>query len=175
MGVIPSTFPRSRVAEIVRKSKFSIEMAVPLVHYPKLGIMEGAGLRKLYLKDFRPYRSRQKLSRRRNPMQPSAIPPSGTWPWAPYRCPRCQRYDTIPMPSNTLWDMLLGWMRRAPFKCRACRAKFHRRPFDVSLYQTPWEAAVTPRAAGSHADPEEILRRLNHIIRNAENTGRRKE
>src|SRR5579872_2644612 len=98
-------------------------------------------------------------------MQVSLAPAIDTWPAAPYRCPRCMRFDTIPMPGDSLIDKLIGVLGLAPFKCRACRAKFYRAPI-----RRP--GAVGPEAARNVAvcqkDPANTFRRLDEIIRVAE-------
>jgi len=83
-------------------------------------------------------------------------------PWAPFRCPRCHRLDTIPMPVATFLDKLVQCVRFAPFKCRACRAKFYRHP-------DPVDPATAEPSDHPPADPRaKTLRRLDRIIRTAE-------
>jgi hypothetical protein len=102
-------------------------------------------------------------------MQPFAATQCDIRPWAPYRCPRCERYDTIPLPPAGLLDKLRGGFGYAPFKCRACRAKFYRRQEAVAECPPPEMASApvsNPRRG--HRDPAETLRRLDNIIRTAE-------
>ena len=47
--------------------------------------------------------------------------------WAPYRCPKCRRCDSIPMPRIKWFDIAVQAVGLAPYKCRACRHKYYRR------------------------------------------------
>jgi hypothetical protein len=105
-------------------------------------------------------------------MQASPPPHPDIFPWAPYRCPRCRRCDTIPMPAEHLLDKMIGCFRLAPYKCRACKAKFYRHAMATVKAAPPAEESAPPRnVAVCHRDPAETLRRVETIIRNAE--GRR--
>jgi hypothetical protein len=107
-------------------------------------------------------------------MQLSSVPQRDIWPSASYRCPRCTRLDTIPMPADNVLDKLIGCIRYAPFKCRACRTKFYRRPQpapDSPPVVESVESAPVRNVAVCQRDPANTLRRLDKIIRIAE--GRR--
>jgi hypothetical protein len=79
------------------------------------------------------------------------------------------------MPMEHLLDKLIGCVRYVPFKCRACRAKFYRRPQPA---QTSAPPAVKGSPEGMVAvcpkDPANTLRRLDDIIRIAENSRSRR-
>ena len=101
-------------------------------------------------------------------MQASATPLCDTWPWAPHRCPRCFRMDTIPMPTEHLWDKLIGLIRFSPFKCRACRAKFYRPADPVPRCSAPPQSAPLPSVAVCQKDRAVTRQRIEHVIRVAE-------
>jgi hypothetical protein len=71
------------------------------------------------------------------------------------------------MPADSLLDKLIGCIRFAPFKCRACRAKFYRRPQPPDSPPVV-ESAPARNVAVCQRDPADTLRRLDKIIRNAE-------
>ena len=99
----------------------------------------------------------------------STTTPCDIWPWAPHRCPRCCRLDTIPMPAEFVLDKLIGCFRYSPFKCRACRAKFYRRSNAVPKYSAPAAAsAPVPSVGVCHRDAANTLQRVQHIIQVAE-------
>lgn len=58
-------------------------------------------------------------------------------PWAPYRCPRFRRCDTIPMPRAGLFDLLITGLGLAPYKCRACHSKYYRRAMPAVPVSEP--------------------------------------
>jgi len=102
-------------------------------------------------------------------MQASATPFCDTWPWAPHRCPRCFRMDTIPMPAEHLLDKLIGLIRYSPFKCRACRAKFYRRSDTLPRPSAPAsQSAPLPSVAVCQRDRAVTRQRIEQIIRVAE-------
>jgi hypothetical protein len=73
------------------------------------------------------------------------------------------------MPVESLLDWLIGCIRYAPFKCRACRYKFYRRPATVPKRPAAVvESAPAPNVAVCHRDPANTLQRVEHIIRVAE-------
>ena len=73
------------------------------------------------------------------------------------------------MPCGGLLDKLIGSMGYAPFKCRACRAKFYRRSETVSKrLAPPVESEPARSVAVCHGDPTDTLRRVENIIRIAE-------
>ncbi len=75
------------------------------------------------------------------------------------------------MPFEHLLDKLIGCFRYAPFKCRACRHKFYRRPAAVSQQPAPAvERAPARNVAVCHRDPADTLRRVEQIIRVAGGT-----
>ncbi len=45
----------------------------------------------------------------------------------PVRCPRCGSADVRPSYSTRFRDALAGMFALAPYRCRACRARFYRR------------------------------------------------
>jgi hypothetical protein len=92
------------------------------------------------------------------------------WPWAPHRCPRCTRLDTIPMPAENLLDKLIGCIRYSPFRCRACRYKFYRRSATVPQRPAPVNRTPARNVAVCHRDPAHTLWRVERIIRVAEGT-----
>ena len=124
-------------------------------------------------------------------MQATLAAQSDVQPWAPYRCPSCRRCDTIPMPRIILIDKLIRCAGLAPYKCRACRAKFYRRTLPKTAFQEPADHAdeapprllseflqdvrvePQPRAASEprqivavcHRDRTDTLRRVDEIIR----------
>jgi hypothetical protein len=104
-------------------------------------------------------------------MQDSFAPQRDVWPWAPHRCPRCTRLDTIPMPVDNLLDKLIGCFGYSPFKCRACRNKFYRRSATVPERPVPMlESAPARNVAVCHRDRASTLQRVEQIIRVAEGT-----
>jgi hypothetical protein len=107
-------------------------------------------------------------------VQPSHHPPGDVWPWAPHRCPRCCRLDTIPMPAEHLVDHAISCIGFSPFKCRACRAKFYRRSSTIPERPNPTPPAPssepTPTVAVCHRDPAKTLQRVEQIILIAEST-----
>jgi hypothetical protein len=95
-----------------------------------------------------------------------ALPSDGAR--AAHECPRCLRYDTIPMPMANLLDKLADLVNYAPFKCRACRAKFYRRPHRIPASPPPAVARAPVRnVAARRRDRADTLRRLEAIIRTA--------
>lgn len=85
-----------------------------------------------------------------------------------HECPRCLRCDTIPMPMENVLDKLAYLVSYAPFKCRACRAKFYRRPRPIPAGPPPMvERATVRNVAARRRDRADTLRRLDAIIRNA--------
>ena len=101
------------------------------------------------------------------------------YPWAPYRCPRCMRFDTIPMPAEHVLDKLIGCFHVAPYKCRACRAKFYRRALKTAAAPAPpapvEQGAAERNVAVCHRDRAETLRRVEKIIRTEEGRRLRRE
>jgi hypothetical protein len=79
------------------------------------------------------------------------------------------RCDTIPMPVENLLDWLARKVGYAPFKCRACRAKFYRRSHAVTANPPPVaECPPEQSVQVSQKDRADTLRRLENIIRTAE-------
>jgi hypothetical protein len=111
-------------------------------------------------------------------MQPAHQPPGDIWPWAPHRCPRCCRLDTIPMPAEHLLDQVIRCIGLSPFKCRACRAKFYRRSSTVpkrpEFAPAPPRDEQAPAVAVCQRDPAKTLQRVEQIILVAESARLRK-
>ena len=94
----------------------------------------------------------------------------------PHRCPRCGRRDTIPMPAESLLDKLFGSVRYARFICRACSARFYRRPvIDPPGPAPAAEGQPVRNVAVCHKDTALTLQRVENIIRVAERRRRRRE
>ena len=73
------------------------------------------------------------------------------------------------MPIDTLPAKLAGMFRYVPFKCRACRAKFYRRPRKAPDRPQPvGKSAPVRNVAVRQRDLAITLQRLEKIIRVAE-------
>jgi hypothetical protein len=79
------------------------------------------------------------------------------------------------MPMFNLLDKLARGLRLAPFKCRACRAKFYRPlppredPPAREVHAPPVVAAAPVRfPAVRRKDRADTLRRIENLIRNAQ-------
>jgi len=83
------------------------------------------------------------------------------------------RCDSLPMPLENLLDKLARIACYAPFKCRACRAKFYRKSQPIpsnppAVPATLPQIAPVKKLAARRNDPAETRRRLENIIRLAE-------
>lgn len=77
------------------------------------------------------------------------------------------------MPAQHLLDKLIGCLWYAPFKCRACKAKFYRRSNTVPTRPAA-QSGPASDVSRWHKDRAITLARVEHIIAVAEASRSRK-